>query len=637
MSFLAPLALFLSALSIPVILLYMLRLRRREVQVSSTFLWQQILRDREANAPWQKLRRNLLLLLQLIILLALVFSLARPYIEVPTVTTGRIALLLDASASMNATDLGVTRFEAAKQQAVNIIDSLTPGDTLAVIRVGTAPEMVENYTNDWVKLREVINGLQPSKSTADWNAALTLAAAGAVGADKFTIILISDGGLPNDLAASYGDVKFIPVGSSASNVAITALAPADDPIKGAQVYARLTNFGAQPADVIFTLNLDGQLAKALPYTVPATSSTDIVISDIPAEFHRVEAQISRPSTSNIPDYLDLDDTAWATYNPVAAQRAIIFSSGNRFLEQGLNSFPDWKVSRGSLDTGIPTDPFDLYVFDGWLPSKLPDANLLIIDPPSDTPLFQVGAKTDKTKITSVLADDPRTRYLKFNDVNIREFKTISAGNWAQPLVSAEGGPLILAGTVDTRRVALITFALRDSDLPLKIAWPILLANLTSWYKQPRAISLDGNVQPGQAISIQPIPDSTTVRVNRPDGATTTFTVNQPLIVYADTPLSGIYTVDIYRGSQIVQQEAFAVNLFDQDESNIAVRTPTFGSTKLTVAAQEEVGQREFWPWIALVALLILIVEWWVYHRRLQLPKLATAKRQFARRGTGSSP
>ncbi|MBX3080294.1 MAG: VWA domain-containing protein [Anaerolineae bacterium] len=637
MSFLAPLALFLSALSIPVILLYMLRLRRREVQVSSTFLWQQILRDREANAPWQKLRRNLLLLLQLIILLALVFSLARPYIEVPTVTTGRIALLLDASASMNATDLGVTRFEAAKQQAVNIIDSLTPGDTLAVIRVGTAPEMVENYTNDWVKLREVINGLQPSKSTADWNAALTLAAAGAVGADKFTIILISDGGLPNDLAASYGDVKFIPVGSSASNVAITALAPADDPIKGAQVYARLTNYGTQPADVIFTLNLDGQLAKALPYTVPATSSTDIVISDIPAEFHRVEAQISRPSTSNIPDYLDLDDTAWATYNPVAAQRAIIFSSGNRFLEQGLNSFPDWKVSRGSLDTGIPTDPFDLYVFDGWLPSNLPDANLLIIDPPSDTPLFQVGAKTDKTKITSVLADDPRTRYLKFNDVNIREFKTISAGNWAQPLVSAEGGPLILAGTVDTRRVALITFALRDSDLPLKIAWPILLANLTSWYKQPRAISLDGNVQPGQAISIQPIPDSTTVRVNRPDGATTTFTVNQPLIVYADTPLSGIYTVDIYRGSQIVQQEAFAVNLFDQDESNIAVRTPTFGSTKLTVAAQEEVGQREFWPWIALVALLILIVEWWVYHRRLQLPKLATAKRQFARRGTGSSP
>jgi len=186
-------------------------------------------------------------------------------------------------------------------------------------------------------------------------------------------------------------------------------------------------------------------------------------------------------------------------------------------------------------------------------------------------------------------------------------------------------------------VAVVSFALRDSDLPLKIAWPILLANLTSWYKQPRAISIDGNVQPGQAISIQPIPDSTTVRVSRPDGAITTFDVKQPLIVYADTPLAGIYTVDIYRGSQVVQQEVFAVNLFDQDESNIAVRTPTFGSTKLTVAAQEETGQREFWPWIALVALLILIIEWWVYHRRLQLPKLPNAKRQFARRSSGTSP
>ncbi len=98
MSFLTPVALALGAIAGPIILLYMLRLRRREVQVSSTLLWQQLLRDREANAPWQRLRRNLLLLLQLLILAALVIALARPFVEVPTVTTGRIALLIDASA-----------------------------------------------------------------------------------------------------------------------------------------------------------------------------------------------------------------------------------------------------------------------------------------------------------------------------------------------------------------------------------------------------------------------------------------------------------------------------------------------------------------------------------------------------------
>src|SRR5579871_4783003 len=131
MSFLAPTALILGALAVPIILMYMLRLRRREVQVSSTMLWQQILRDREANAPWQKLKRNLLLLLQLLILAALVIALARPFIAVPTVTTGRIAILVDASASMNATDVQPSRFEAAKEQANGIVNTLGPQDSVA--------------------------------------------------------------------------------------------------------------------------------------------------------------------------------------------------------------------------------------------------------------------------------------------------------------------------------------------------------------------------------------------------------------------------------------------------------------------------------------------------------------------------
>ena len=75
MTFLAPQALALGTLAVPIVLLYMLRLRRRDIPVSSTLLWEEILRDREANAPWQRLRRNWLLLLQLLILAALVAAL----------------------------------------------------------------------------------------------------------------------------------------------------------------------------------------------------------------------------------------------------------------------------------------------------------------------------------------------------------------------------------------------------------------------------------------------------------------------------------------------------------------------------------------------------------------------------------
>src|SRR5215213_3857663 len=162
MAFLTPIALLGGLLAIPIVLLYMLRLRRREVVVSSTFLWQQIVRDSEANTPWQRLRRNLLLLLQLIILALIVLALARPFITVPAVTTGQIELLLDASASMKASDMsnGETRFDEAKRQALSIVDTLGQNDTMTIIRVANVAEVIAPATGDATLLRTAINNAQ---------------------------------------------------------------------------------------------------------------------------------------------------------------------------------------------------------------------------------------------------------------------------------------------------------------------------------------------------------------------------------------------------------------------------------------------------------------------------------------------
>ncbi|HVO43015.1 MAG TPA: VWA domain-containing protein, partial [Aggregatilineales bacterium] len=522
MSFLAPLSLGLAALAIPVILLYMLRLRRRETQVSSTLLWQQVIHDREANAPWQKLRRNLLLLLQLLILAALVLALSRPFMEVPTVTTGKVALLIDASASMNATDVQPDRFEAARQQALNFISSINPQDKVAVIRVAREPEQVVNYSSDPNELRAGINKIQVSQTRADWVAALTLAASGAVGADKFTIVAIADGDIPDNLGSSYGDVKFIPVGRANDNVAISALATGNDPVNGPQIYGRITNYGTQSADVIFSIKLDGNLFNASPYMVPAQSSVDVVVTKLPGTFHQVEADLTRPAGSKVPDYLPLDDTAYAVYNPAKAGRVLLVTKQNVFLEQGFTSLGDWQVFRAEPDKVLPNQIYDLYVFDGSIPTNLPDANILFVNPSAATKLFSIGAATTATGSIQVKADDARTRFLKFNDVNIRTFESVTptADYKADVLVNAAGGPLILAGDYQGHQVAVITFDLHDSDLPLRIAWPILLANLTSWYKTPHSIDVQGSLAPGTAVTITPPLDTDRIQVKGPDGAIT---------------------------------------------------------------------------------------------------------------------
>jgi hypothetical protein len=167
MSFLTPAFLLLGLLAAPIILMYMLRLRRREVVVSSTLLWQKLLRDREANAPWQKLRRNLLLILQLLILAALVLALARPFFPVPSLISGNTVVLLDASASMLAADVAPNRFAAAKAEADRLIGDL-PGDSrMTLIQVGQTPTILAAASGDKAALRRALEQAEAETAVAD--------------------------------------------------------------------------------------------------------------------------------------------------------------------------------------------------------------------------------------------------------------------------------------------------------------------------------------------------------------------------------------------------------------------------------------------------------------------------------------
>src|SRR5580704_5246969 len=93
-----------ASIVIPALLvLYFLKLRRKEMPVSSTFLWKKAIQDLQVNAPFQKLRKNLLLLLQLLLLLALLLSLSRPVANYrPGAGKGKTVILIDRSASMSA-------------------------------------------------------------------------------------------------------------------------------------------------------------------------------------------------------------------------------------------------------------------------------------------------------------------------------------------------------------------------------------------------------------------------------------------------------------------------------------------------------------------------------------------------------
>lgn len=628
MSFLAPLALIGGLLAIPIVLLYMLRLRRREVVVSTTFLWQQIVRDNEANTPWQRLRRNILLLLQLLILALIVLALARPFIIVPAVSTGQIELLLDASASMNAIDVpnGSTRFEEAKRQALSIIDTLGTNDTMTIIRVADVPEVIASATNNPIVLRQAINNAQPSQAVADWVAALTLASADAIDKTDFNMVIISDGGLgdASGLPGVPGEVRYVPIGQSNSNLAITALATRALPGQPPELFAQIANYGTQDAEVIFDLRVDGQLFSADRYVVPAESSLPIVSSALPDDYTVLQAGLTMPADSTVPDYLAEDNTAWAVSSGSGLLRALLMTEGNLFLEQVLRSLPSIQAFKGDVTRPLPNQEYDLYILDGWLPTnnQLPDADLLFINPPSSTALFTLGAETDRTGDIQVLRNDPRMAFVDFGDVNILKFRPLGSVDWADELVTAEGGALLLAGEIGGRQVAIITFDIHNSDLPLQITWPVLMSNLMEWFNPRAAISAPDGLSVGGSLPIHLPFDATDLRITIPDGSVRDLTVDRSTLIFADTDQPGIYTAEILAGDAVVQTAPFAVNLFAPGESNIAPRDSiNLSGNIINPSTREEVGQQEFWPWLALLALLILLIEWYVYQRRIQVRTL----------------
>ncbi|MBK8616272.1 MAG: BatA domain-containing protein [Anaerolineales bacterium] len=618
MQFLTPLGFALSVLAIPIILLYMLKLRRKQTQVSSTMLWEKLLKDRQANAPWQKLKRNLLLFLQLLILAALIIALARPALQTKVVATGSVIVMLDASASMNAVDVTPSRFEEARKSVLTLINGLSSDSSLTLILVAKTPQTLIASETDKSLLKAALSKAQVSQGAADWSAAFALAAGATRNSASSTVVIISDGGLPESgLPALPGEVRYIPIGQADDNLAISALAlRASNGVP--QLFAEVTNTSDVNRKVLLSLYLGNDLFDARQLDIPANSRKSVSLENLPVATAIYKAHISDPIESNKPlDSLALDDTAFAIYQSSAARRALLVSPGNLFLEQLLASLPGLQPFRalpaadGTLQ--IPNDPFDLYIFDGTIPAELPNSNLLLINPTTN-PFFTVGETIKEIKDIQV-NENSLTRYVDWKTVHVLQARKVTVPSWANVLIESDSNPLVFTGETNGQRLAVLTFDLRESDLPLQIAYPILFSNLINYLAPPSAFDSSQSLSAGESLTLVPPTDAEQVVIASPSNQTFTLAAGQTL--FSQTNELGYYAVN-FVSKDATKVEYFAVNLFDESESDLKPReTLQIGSTSVTPTVSEQVGLQELWKWLAGFALLVLMIEWQVFSKALK--------------------
>jgi hypothetical protein len=645
MGLLFPLALGLLALAVPIIIFYLLKVRREELTVSSNFLWRKVIEDKQANAPWQKLQKNWLLFLQLLLLLLLVLILGRPFYSSEAKATGNIIVLLDASAGMQANDVSPSRFVKGKEEIGSIIDGMGGNDQMTLVVMRSFPEVLASNSTNKNELRTALDRAKVTNEPANARSALILAAASADRTPGTTVVVVSSGAFARDegLPPLKAKVKFIKVGQSDANEAITALRLRESG-GGPQLFVGLNNYGANPAKIQLQVIVDGKAFDTREVPINANDKADVTLTDLPLTAHMVSARIKPVGDSK--DYLAVDNEAWTIRNAGTPQRLLLVTNGNTFLQTILSRLPNYKVTEiepGDYNSLKNKDTYNLFVFDSYLPDQLPSTGGLLLVSPPGTPFLPSSGSINLPTFARLEQNDPVLRYTDLSDVSISKANKYELPDWAKVVAAdSSGAPLIFDGVAQGQRVLGIAFDIHDSDLGLKVSWPILLINSLGWLQPQGALDQVTEVNPGDPVSFTVGTQTEQLSVQPPQGGAQILNQNKGIASFTDTQYTGVYTLTRRLNVPVAEATAgagtpastatttrpnvltdnFVVNLFSVLASNIKPLDDLGLQGTVTQPTNVQVqSQREFWWPIALIALVILMAEWWIFYRGFRWPGL----------------
>lgn len=629
LNFLTPWWGLLALAAVPLVLLYLLRQRRPDQPISSTLLWSKTLSDMRASHPFQKLRRNLLLLLQLLILAALVLSRMRPVVQAEATRSLAGVIVIDATASMQATDDGgVSRLDRAKEEARKIVDSMRPGDQYMLLADGGGLTQVRSgFTNSKNELRDLIDSVKAADTSSDLSETLLLATTSlkAVGGkttgnealSSGRVWLLSDGAgvrLPpvQELTTM---LQYVRIGTSNDNVGIIRLSitPIAKQPRMYQVFAGLMNSGDNAKEVAVGLayGTKEHIVDGKRVTIPAHGQ-GTVLFQITQDPGKIWLVIDAPG-----DILSADNTAYGMLVPERRVNVVGVTAGNVMLDRFLKT----AASANLVDATEIAPQFynskqkaDLFIFDGFVPPELPSGDLFFIKPDKDKtiPGFRFLGALARPTVMRWKREDPLMQYVELSDVRIDQALAIERDAEATELISSATNPLMVYKDVGASRRYLCAFSpLTDSNWFRSPSLPIMLQNMITQTRLRHFIGMPQILAAGEPARLWDLPKD--AKLITPDGASVPLQPQDGTADYPGTDHVGFYTL-----ADQNKTAAFAVNLFSPTESDVTPRNLAGTLTGEEINQSTGVARvnREIWPWVALAALIVLMIEWIVYHRRL---------------------
>lgn len=574
-----------------IVLLYILKQKAQDYEVSSTFLWRETYKNTEATKPWEKLRNNLLMYLQLLIMFLIIFALASPYLIRGGNNYKNIVLVIDNSGSMNARYDGKdTGLSIAKKKAKEYIEHVKSGVNVTLITSNTEAQIVLAGAEDKSTVKNAIDNIQKTEMQGNLEPSLALVKSLGEQWESYETVLFGD----TVTACEQINGTIIDVSQPIGNTAIDYVSHSMQEDGTVTILAKLSNHSSESVTTDINLYFNEEMTDIQTVTIPAGESVDVYFEKkkIPKDLDKegIKKGISVKAEINEKDLLAEDNVSYDIIKDNTKQKVMLVTEQNVFLEKAVLASGRVEVYKtNSVSHLDEEDDYDLYIFDGTMPKTLPKTgNILFVNPQKTPPnhLFELGKEQEGCYVNTT--KHIVTEHLENYRFGVSSYTKIKKPSWAETFLKAKKDSIGFIGNIGNRIVAVLAFDLHKSDIALQAEFPMLIAGILGE-------SLESALLENNVIT-----------------AGTYYTLNG---VAEQKTISGIYEVVGEQNGESIN-EYLAVN-FAVSESNLLEKGSSNYKTAENVVAATEVNTGKDLKNIVLGMILIgLFAEWIVYLKRL---------------------
>ena len=559
-------------------------------------LWKEVYKTLEATTPWEKLKFQWLMVLQILLIILFVLSLMSPFILSGSKKSSSLIMVIDSSASMNALYDEDTRLEQAKKDALEYLDTIPDNTKITLIECNNQAIVLATNEENIMTVKSKIKQIEPTYASGDLSLSANLVNSIMAQQPDANIVYYTDSKFEN----AYEKSNIYSVYKEKANVSVDYLSygVTDDKIT---VITKITNGSSENITTDITLYEQGteRILGMETLTLDAMSSEVVYFEGIETDSDKVYVKSSKK------DMLMEDNVGYLVLEKQMGTKVLLISDGNVFLEKALASVEGLDVYKAQEITNAEgLEEYDLYILDGKSMENIPeDKSILFIHPENNE---YVSGKESGTSVSLKLNSSEITNYIDGFSFGVMETDLYEVPAWAQSFISNGEKSAGYYGEYNGRKVAVIGFDFHQSDFALQAEFPILMYQMTQYLLQQGMLS-ENSYFPFESVELKNVKADINLEIKNPAGVSENYISNGNYVSYEKTNELGFYEL-----SDGTETSSFSVSYPTESESYVVPAVTEVAQTGFVVKLAQ--GMVQLRNKIIYIMLALLLLEWLVYKK-----------------------